>query len=106
MRTSGRVRPEVLAALSQTREVKAQVRAVANEIRKDARRRAPKVTGALRRGLQVVNYYDPETGMVEYHVGWSRGTAWYGLLVEMGTEDTAAQPHLRPAALAMKNRSA
>lgn len=94
----GRFRPEVLAAVSQSPSVKKQVRAVAGEIRKEARRRAPKETGALRRGIQVENSYDPKTGLVEYRVGWNKYTAWYGLLVELGTEDTPARPHLRPAA--------
>lgn len=100
----GQFRPEVLAAVSQAPSVKKQVRAVANEIRKEARRLAPKETGALRRGIQVENVYDSDTGLVEYHVGWSKRTAWYGLLVEMGTEDTPARPHLRPAADKFRNR--
>jgi len=93
----GQFRPEVLAAISQAPSVKKQVRQVANEIRKEARRRATKQTGALRRGIQTENVYDSKTGLVEYHVGWSKKTAWYGLLVELGTEDTPARPHLRPA---------
>lgn len=100
----GQFRPEVLAAVSQAPSVKKQVRTVANEIRKEARRRAEKKTGALKRGIQVENVYDKQTGLVEYHVGWSKKTAWYGLLVELGTEDTAAKPHLRPAADEINNR--
>lgn len=100
----GDFRPEVLAAVTQAPAVKKQVRAVANEIRKEARRRAPKKTRALARGIQVENVYDRETGLVEFHVGWNKGSAWYGLLVELGTEDTPAQPHLRPAADEVKNR--
>ena len=94
----GQFRPEVLAAVSQSPSVKKQVRAVAAEIRKIARQKAPKSTGALRRGIQVENVYDSKTGLVEYHVGWNKYTAWYGALVELGTEDTPARPHLRPAA--------
>lgn len=100
----GRLRPEVLAAVSQAPSVKKQVRDVANEIRKRARQKAPKKTGALRRGIQVVNVYDRETGLVEYHVGWNKRTAFYGPLVELGTEDTPARPHLRPAADEINNR--
>lgn len=97
MRVSGRlIRPEVLVALTRTTEVKKQVRAVANEIRDDARRRAPVKTGNLRRNIFVDNVLD-EKGRVIYRVGW-RPKAWYGRLVEFGTEDTPAQPHLRPAA--------
>lgn len=100
----GQFRPEVLAAVTQAPSVKKQIRQVANEIRKEARRRAPRTTGALRRGIQVENVYDKQTGLVEYHVGWSKKTAWYGLLVELGTEDTPAKPHLRPAADEVNNR--
>jgi HK97 gp10 family phage protein len=100
----GRIRPEVIAAVTQAPSVKKQVRTVANEIRKIARQKAPKETGALRRGIQVENVYDKQTGMVEYHVGWNRYTAWYGALVELGTEDTPARPHLRPAADEINNR--
>jgi HK97 gp10 family phage protein len=100
----GQFRPEVLAAVSQAPSVKKQVRTVANEIRKKARRKAPKETGALRRGIQTENVYDSKTGLVEYHVGWNKYTAWYGLLVEVGSEDTTAKPHLRPAADEINNR--
>lgn len=100
----GRFRPEVLAAVSQSPSVKKQVRAVAAEIRKRARQKAVKQTGAMAKGLQVENVYDPKTGLVEYHVGWNKYTAWYGPLVELGTEDTPARPHLRPAADEINNR--
>ena len=100
----GPLRPEVIAAVTQAPSVKRQVRLVANEIRKIARQKAPKETGALRRGIQVENVYDRQTGLVEYHVGWNKYTAWYGALVELGTEDTPARPHLRPAADEINNR--
>lgn len=99
----GQFRPEVLAAISQAPSVKKQVRAVAGEIRKEARRLASKETGNLRKNIAVENVYDPKTRMVEYHVGWKK-KAWYGPLVELGTEDAVAQPHLRPAADKFKNR--
>lgn len=100
----GQFRPEVLAAVSQAPSVKKQVRAVANEIKKRARQKAVKHTGAMAKGLQVENVYDSKTGLVEYHVGWNKRTAWYGPLVELGTEDTPARPHLRPAADEVNNR--
>lgn len=99
----GQFRPEVLAAISQAPSVKKQVRAVAAEIRKEARRLAPKDSGSLRRGIAVENVYNPKTRMVEFHVGWSKRRAWYGGLVELGTEHVPARPHLRPAADKFKN---
>ena len=94
----GRLRPEVLAALSQVPEVAKQVRQVANAIRRDARRLAPKETGTLRRNIQVERVYDPETRRVKFLVGWGPA-AWYGWLVEAGGEDNNPQPHLVPAAI-------
>jgi HK97 gp10 family phage protein len=102
----GRFSPEVLAAISQAPSVKKQVRAAAVEIQKEARRRAPRKTGALRRSIKVVNHYDPATKMVEYRVGWDKRIAFYGPMIEFGTEDTAATPHLRPAADEYNNRRA
>lgn len=92
------LRPDVLAALSQTPEVARQVRQVANAIRRDARRLAPRRTGTLRRGIAVERVYDRETGQVVFLVGWSK-RAWYGWMVEAGTEDTPPAPHLVPAAV-------
>lgn len=92
------LRPEVLAALSQVPEVAKQVRTVANAIRRDARRLARKQTGTLRRNIQVERVYDPDTGFVKFYVGWGPA-AWYGWMVETGTEDTPPAPHLVPAAI-------
>ena len=91
----GRVRPEVLAAISKDPAVLQQVRTVADVIRKEARRRAPKVSGNLSKNIDMEKV--TVRGLTEYHVGWNKH-AYYGSLVEFGTEDTAARPHLRPAA--------
>jgi HK97 gp10 family phage protein len=92
-------RDVLLAAVSQDRNAKKQMRAVAAKVRDDARRLAPVNTGNLRRSIKVFNHYDPETKTVVYRVGWDRSVAFYGWMVEAGTEDTRAQPHLRPAAV-------
>lgn len=97
----GRVRPEVIAALTQTPAVKKQVRKVAGAVRKEARRLAPKDTKVLAKNITVENVLDPATGQVEFHVGWS-GSGWYGGQVEFGNEHQPPQPHLVPAALAVK----
>jgi HK97 gp10 family phage protein len=96
MRMSG-LRPEVIAALTRVPEIKKQVRAVANGIRDDARAHAPRQTGALRRSIKVDNVLD-EQGRVVFRVGWDKRIAYYGPLVEAGTDDTHAEPHLGPAA--------
>jgi hypothetical protein len=92
------IRPEVLAALSQLPEVTKETGGTANAIRRDGRQLAPKRTGRLRRGISVERVFDRRTRSVSYLVGWSP-SAWYGLLVELGTEDTAPKPHLVPAAI-------
>jgi HK97 gp10 family phage protein len=90
--------PDAISALSRVPEVKKQVRAVAAAVRDDARQLAPVDEGDLRRGITVVNNYDRERKLVTYRVGWRTDIAFYGGLIELGTEDTAPQPHLRPAA--------
>ena len=95
-----RISPQALAALSRLPEVKKQVRRVAAEIRTEARLLAPVDTGNLRRNIAVDNVLDA-TGAVVFRVGWTAG-AVYGPDIEFGTEDTEAQPHLRPAALKVK----
>ena len=95
---SGPINPRVLIAVTQTREVQQQTRRIANEIRKRARRKAPKRTGRLRRSRWVERERDPETKAIEFWVGWKKSVAWYGGIVEMGSEKQPARPHLRPAA--------
>jgi hypothetical protein len=91
------VRPEVIAALTRVPEVKKQVRAAAAIIRDEARRRAPRETGALRRSIKVDNVLESGTGQVVFRVGWDKDIAFYGSLVEL------SHPHLQPAAAAYSN---
>jgi HK97 gp10 family phage protein len=93
------IRPEVLAALSQLPEVSRRTREVANAIRRDARALAPRRTGNLRRHIRVERRYNRATREVTYAVGWDR-QAWYGWMVEAGTEHSRPRPHLVPAAIA------
>lgn len=93
------IRPQVLAALTQVPEVTKETRALANAIRRDARRLAPRRTGTLRRNISVERVYDKATRRVHFIVGWAP-KGWYGWLVEAGTEDTTPRPHLVPAAIA------
>lgn len=92
------IRPAVLAALSQLPEVTKQVRETARDIRRDARALAPRRTGTLARNITIERVYDKSARTVSYIVGWAP-KAWYGWIVEAGTEHSTARPHLRPAAI-------
>jgi HK97 gp10 family phage protein len=96
------VRPEVITALPLPFVVKKPVGAGAGMTRADPRRRAPRRTGALRRSIKVDTELD-EQGNGVYRVGGDKRIACYGPMVELGTERTRAQPHLRPAADAYNN---
>jgi HK97 gp10 family phage protein len=89
----------LLAAVSQDKNARRQLRAVAAKVRDDARALAPVRTGDLRRSIKVFQYYDSVTRVREYRVGWDRDVAFYGWIVEAGTEHSQPQPHLRPAAI-------
>lgn len=90
--------PRALREIANSPEVQAVARDLAEAIRKDARRLAPKRTGNLRRHIVVEEYTDLDTGIEGFAVGWD-DKGWYGWLVEAGTEDTAPRPHLLPAAI-------
>jgi HK97 gp10 family phage protein len=94
----GRSDPRALRDIANSPEVQAVARDLAKAIQKDARRLAPKRTGNLRRHIVVEEITDLETGIEGFAVGWD-DKGWYGWLVENGTENSAARPHLVPAAL-------
>lgn len=96
------IRPEVIAALTQTPTVKRQVRKVAAAVRTEARRRVPVASGNLKRNIAVENVYDRETRMVHFRVGF-RPRAFYGGFVELGSLNEPARPFLRPAADAVQS---
>jgi len=96
--SSPAVQSAILATLSRDKAVTGEVAKSSRLVRDEARRRAPRRTGDLRRSLKSQRYYNPRTRQVEYRVGWDRSIAFYGWMVEAGTEHSAAQPHLRPAA--------
>lgn len=82
-----------LAEIEQSDEVVAALKELAHAIRDDAQALAPVRTGNLRRGIKALRI-----GGAEYAVGWD-DDAWYGWMVEAGTEHTLPRPHLRPAAI-------
>lgn len=90
--------PEALKELANSEQVQAVCRQLAKDIQRDARRLAPVRSGTLRRGIEVEEYTDLETGYDGYAVGWGN-RAWYGWLVEDGGEHHAPRPHLIPAAI-------
>jgi HK97 gp10 family phage protein len=93
-------RPEViLTAVSQQAQARRQVRRLAAKVRDDARIIAPKRTGDLRRSIKVFQGRDRLTGQTEYRIGWDRNIAFYGWMVEAGTEHSQPRPHIRPAAI-------
>ena len=84
------------------------VRAGANVILKDARRRAPKRLGKLRKGIKVQRKRRQPRNIIRDAIGFTKD-AWYGRLVEYGHNivsssgekkvigHVSAQPFLRPA---------
>lgn len=74
----------------------------ARVIQKDAKRRAPKLTGTVQNAIVVKREKNTQLA-AEYAVGWKKPRkkgqpdAWYGRLLEFGTVKMAARPHIRPA---------
>jgi HK97 gp10 family phage protein len=87
-----------LRDIANSDEVQADLRKLARDIQRDAKRLAPVKTGRLRRGIVVEEITDLATGLEGFAVGWN-DKAFYGQFVELGTEKTAARPHLVPAAI-------
>jgi hypothetical protein len=72
------VRPEAWAALTQLPQVKREVRKGAARVRTDARRGAPKRTGAGARSIGVASTYDRATKTVGFKVTWDRKHFYMG----------------------------
>jgi HK97 gp10 family phage protein len=90
--------PRALRELANSPQAQEEARKQAIDIRNDARRLAPKRTGRLRRGIVIEEVTDLKTGVEGYVIGWN-DKAFYGWMVEAGTEHSKPQPHLVPAAL-------
>ena len=82
-------------ALTQVPEVRRQVRRAAAEVRDEARRNAPRDTGAGAKSIQVKSLL--VGGANEYHVSWDREHFYMGFH-ELGAINVTARPFLRPAA--------
>lgn len=90
--------PRALRDLANDPAVQAVARDLAEAIKKDARRLAPRKSGSLRRHIVVEEITDLETGIEGFAVGWD-DKGWYGWLVENGHEGAEPRPHLVPAAI-------
>src|SRR5687767_12099856 len=90
--------PRALRDLANSEGPQESAYQTAKDIQRDARRGAPKLTGNLRRHIVIEEVTDLETVVEGYAVGWD-DKGFYGWMVENGTEDTPAQPHLVPAAI-------
>jgi HK97 gp10 family phage protein len=90
--------PRDLRDIANSDEVQGELRKLAKDIQRDARALAPKETGRLARGIVIEEITDLATGIEGYGVGWNN-SAFYGWLVEDGTEDNPPRPHLAPAAI-------
>ncbi len=90
--------PRSLLEIANADETQEECFALAKDIQRDARGLAPKQTGNLRRHIEIEEITDLDTGIEGYAVGWG-DKAWYGQMVEDGTEHTDPKPHLAPAAI-------
>lgn len=90
--------PRALRDIANSPEVQDVARRLAQDIRRDARRLAPRRTGNLARNIVVEEITDLATGIEGFVVGWN-DKAFYGPFIEEGGEDAAPQPHLVPAAI-------
>jgi HK97 gp10 family phage protein len=87
-----------LRDIANSDEIQGELRKLAKDVQRDARRLAPVRKGNLRRGIKVEEITDLNTGLEGFAVGWD-DKAFYGWMVEDGTENRPARPHLVPAAI-------
>lgn len=90
--------PQALREIANSDEMQEVCLQWAKDIQRDARRLVPKRSRNLSRHIEIEEYTDLRTGIDGYAVGWG-DKGWYGMMVELGTEDTDPQPHLVPAAI-------
>lgn len=90
--------PKALRELANSEQAQDACLKWAKDIQRDARALVPKRSRNLSRHIEIEPITDLETGIEGYAVGWG-DKGWYGWMVENGTEDTPASPHLVPAAI-------
>ena len=83
------------------------VRAGANVIRDEVRRKVPIKTGALKKSIVSIQR-KAQNGLITFSVTPSRGgnnDGWYAHFVEFGTSHSSAKPFMRPAFEQSNNES-
>lgn len=75
--------------------LKQAAEAGAEVIAEEARRLAPRDTGALAEGIEA-EVHRLQQGRAQFNIGYGK-EEWYGRLLEQGTEKMPAKPFLRPA---------
>lgn len=90
--------------------LKSAIRAGANTIKDEAKKRIPVDTGNLKKALKVFDSSPrSDKNLVRFNVGFTvgkkaRNDGYYAKFVEYGTSKTKAQPFLRPALDASKDK--
>jgi HK97 gp10 family phage protein len=90
--------PDALRELANSPEMQDEAYGLAKDVQRDARHLAPVRSGNLRRHIEIEQITDLHTGIEGFAVGWG-DKAWYGWMVENGTEHKTGRPHLVPAAI-------
>jgi len=83
------------------------IRAGANVVRDEARRRVPKKTGTLAKSI-ISMQRKAKQGEIKFSVTPSKGgknSGWYAQFIEFGTSKMSAKPFLRPAFEQSNNES-
>ena len=83
------------------------VRAGANVIRDEARRKVPIKTGTLKKSIVSIQR-KAQNGLITFSVTPSKGgknSGWYAHFVEFGTSKMSAKPFMRPAFEQSNNES-
>lgn len=81
--------------------MRATVHGIASEVAKDARKRAPKDTGALRKAIKAkrrrMKNGNPRSDVIITQGRDAKHDAYYWLFIEHGTVNQSERPFIRPA---------
>jgi HK97 gp10 family phage protein len=88
---------ELGRASSAEKVLRQALRPGANEVLREARALIPVKTGESRKALAIGIKTAPQRYAARLVVGMRQERAWIHHLIEFGTRNTRAQPHMRPA---------